>query len=174
VPFNRDATDSRPAEYLSGGATTGVRFDESGTIIMPQVSLDGLVMRQESYNESGGGNGFDLHVSSSYAQSLRAFTGVDVRQDFDFTDFLLQPEVRAGYRYDFANGAESVNANFESVTPPSDFQVTGPQPDKGNIVAGGGLAVSTGAWSLGLSFDYLKAGSGNTSEEGTLTLLGRI
>ena len=174
VPFNRDATDSRPAEYLSGGATTGVRFDESGTIIMPQVSLDGLVMRQESYNESGGGNGFDLHVSSSYAQSLRAFTGVDVRQDFDFTDFLLQPEVRVGYRYDFANGAESVNANFESVTPPSDFQVTGPQPDKGNIVAGGGLAVSTGAWSLGLSFDYLKAGSGNTSEEGTLTLLGRI
>jgi len=44
----------------------------------------------------------------------------------------------------------------------------------GNALAGGGLAVSTGAWSIGLSFDYLYANSGNTSEEGTLTLLGRI
>jgi hypothetical protein len=172
--FSRDAIEHHPGEFVSGGVTTGVAFDEGGTVIAPQFSLNGLAMREEPYSESGGGNGMDLHVASSYEQSLRAFTGVDVRQDFDFTDFLLQPDLTVGYRYDIANGAQSLKAEFESVQPPTVFEITGPKPDKGNIVAQGGLAVSTGAWSLGLSFDYLKAGSGNTAEEGTITLLGRI
>ena len=172
--LNREAIQQHPGEMLSGGVTTGAIFDESGTVFTPQVSFDGLAMRQEAYSESGGGNGMDLHVASSYDQSLRAFAGVNVRQDFDFTDFLLQPDITAGYRYDLANGAESLKGNFESVTPVSIFEITGPKPDKGNAVIGGGVAVSTGAWSLGLNFDYLKAGSGNTAEQGTITLLGRI
>jgi len=36
------------------------------------------------------------------------------------------------------------------------------------------LAVTTGAWSIGGSFDYLRANSGNTQMDGMLTLLGRI
>jgi outer membrane autotransporter protein len=172
--LNREAIQQHPGEMLSGGVTTGAIFDESGTVFTPQVNFDGLAMRQEAYSESGGGNGMDLHVASSYDQSLRAFAGVNVRQDFDFTDFLLQPDITAGYRYDLANGAESLKGNFESVTPVSIFEITGPKPDKGNAVIGGGVAVSTGAWSLGLNFDYLKAGSGNTAEQGTITLLGRI
>jgi len=174
VNFDRNAFEQHPGEYLAGSAMTGAIFDEDGTVFTPEVSLDGLVMREESYTESGGGNGFDLHVASSYAQSLRAFTGVDVRQDVDLTDFLLQPELRVGYRYDFANGAQSLKANFPTISPESVFKVTGPQPEKGNLVAGGGLAVTTGAWSLGLGLDYLRAGSGNTAEEGTVTLLARI
>ncbi|MGD0190561.1 MAG: autotransporter outer membrane beta-barrel domain-containing protein [Rhizomicrobium sp.] len=172
--YSRAAVSQHPAEYLAGGATTGVIFNEDGTVITPQVSVNGLVMREEPYNESGGGDGFDLHVASAYEQSLRGFAGLNMRQDFDFTDFLLQPDLTAGYRYDFANGAESVKANFLSVTPPSVFEITGPKPDAGNAVVGGGLGVSTGAWSLNFSFDYLKAGSGNTAEQGTITLLGRI
>jgi hypothetical protein len=174
VSYDRSAYQQHPGEYLAGGVMTGAIFNESGTILTPELSLDGLVMREENYTESGGGNGFNLHVASSYAQSLRAFTGLDVRQDIDLTDYLLQPEIRAGYRYDFANGAQSLKANFASVTPQSVFEITGPKPDKGNVVAGGGLAVSTGAWSLGLGFDYLRAGSGNTAQEGTITLLARI
>jgi hypothetical protein len=172
--LDREATQHHPGELLSGGVTTGAIFDEGGTVFTPQVSFNGLAMREEAYSESGGGNGMDLHIASSYAQSLRAFAGLNVRQDFDFTDFLLQPDITAGYRYDLANGAQSLKANFESVSPVSVFEITGPKPDKGNAVVGGGVAVSTGAWSLGLNFDYLKAGSGNTAEQGTITLLGRI
>ena len=173
--FQRIAQSQYPGEYLAGGATTGAIFDEDGTVIMPELGLDGLVMRQEQYSESGGGSGFDLHVASAYSQSVRAFTGVDVRQDLDFTDFLLQPDIRAGYRYDFANGAQELKGNFISVQSPTQiFDITGPKPSKGNAVAGGGIGVSTGAWSINLGFDYLRASSGNTSEEGTITLLGRI
>jgi hypothetical protein len=172
--FNRDAQEHHPGEMLSGGVTSGAVFDEDGTVFTPQISLDGLTMREEQYNESGGDDGMDLHVSSASESSLRGFAGLNVRQDFDFTDFLLQPDITAGYRYDFANGAQSLKANFEAVNPPSVFSLTGPKPDAGNAVVQGGVAVSTGAWSLGLSFDYLKAGSGNTAEQGTITLLGRI
>jgi hypothetical protein len=172
--YSRAAVSQHPGEYLSGGLTTGAIFNEGGTVITPQASINGLVMREEQYDETGGGDGYDLHVASSYTQSLRGFLGADIRQDFDFTDFLLQPDLTAGYRYDFANGAQDLKANFESVQPPSVFEISGPKPDKGNLVAGGGLGVSTGAWSLNFGFDYLKAGSGNTAEQGTITLLGRI
>jgi Autotransporter beta-domain len=97
-----------------------------------------------------------------------------VRDDLNSGDFLFQPDARAGYRYDFANGQEDVKANFVDVTPINQFEISGPKPAHGNAVAGGGLAISTGAWSIGLGFDYLYASSGNTSEEGTITLLGRI
>jgi hypothetical protein len=174
VPYGRDAFEQHPGEYLAGSAMTGATFNEDGTVLTPEVSLDGLAMREEPYTEGGGGPGYDLHVASSYAQSLRAFTGVDVRQDLNLTDFLLQPDLQAGYRYDFANGIQKLQANFVSVSPQSVFDVSGPRPDRGNIVAGGGLAVTTGAWSLGLNLDYLRAGSGSTGEEGTITLLARI
>jgi hypothetical protein len=176
--FKRTANNTRPAEFLAGGATAGLQYDVSGAAIMPQVSLDGLAMRQESYTEQGGGgqsgDGFDLHVNSSYASSLRAFAGVDARDDMNFGDFLLQPEARAGYRYDFANGQEDAKVNFVDVQPVTEFEISGPKPAKGNALAGAGLGVATGAWSIGLSVDYLYANSGNTSEEGTLTLLGRF
>ncbi len=176
--FTRTAEDVRPAEYMAGGATAGLQYNWIGAAVMPQISLDGLAMRQEGYTETHGGgqvgDGFDLHVEPNYASSLRAFSGVDVRDDLNFGDFLFQPEGRAGYRYDFANGQESVTANFAGVTPIDQFQISGPKPAHGNAVAGGGLAISTGAWSVGLGFDYLYASSGNTSEEGTITLLGRI
>jgi len=176
--FTRTANNTRPAEYLAGGATAGLQYDVIGAAVMPQISLDGLAMRQESYTETGGGgqtgDGFDLHVDPDYAASLRAFAGVDARDDLNFTDFLFQPEARLGYRYDFANGQEDAKVNFASVQPLNQFEISGPKPDKGNALAGAGLGVSTGAWSVQLGVDYLYASSGNTSEEGTLTLLGRF
>jgi hypothetical protein len=181
IGFSRTATNSRPAEYMAGGATAGVQYNIDGAAIMPQISVDGLAMRQEGYTDrtSGAGNaqdedGMDLHVNPDYAASARMFAGVDTRDDINLGDFLLQPEARAGYRYDFANGQESVTANFIDVVPLSQFKISGPKPANGNALGGLGVSLATGAWSLGLSFDYLYANSGNTSEEGTLTLIGRI
>jgi hypothetical protein len=179
--FIRSATDTRPAEYLAGGATAGLQYNVIGAAVMPQISIDGLTMRQEGYTERTAGaglsqdeNGFDLHVEPNYAASARMFAGVDTRDDINLGDFLLQPEARAGYRYDFANGQDSVTANFIDVTPIDQFKISGPKPSAGNALAGLGVSLATGAWSVGLSVDYLYANSGNTSEEGTLSLIGRI
>jgi hypothetical protein len=179
--FTRTADETHPAEYVAGGATAGVQYDVLGAAVMPQISMDGLAMREEGYTEETAqaqagqiANGFNLHVEPNYAASLRAFAGLDTRGDINIGDYLLQPEARAGYRYDFANGQESVTTNFVDVTPIDQFKISGPKPSPGNALAGAGVSLSTGAWSVGLSFDYLYANSGNTSEEGTLTLLGRI
>jgi outer membrane autotransporter protein len=177
--LSRTAEETHPGEYLAGGATAGLQYKVlGGASVMPQISVDGLAMRQEGYTEQHGngidGDGFDLHVEPDYAASARMFAGVDTRDDINIGDFLLQPEARAGYRYDFANGQESVTANFVDVTPVDQFKISGPKPSQGNALGGAGVSLATGAWSLGLSFDYLYANSGNTSEEGTLTLIGRI
>jgi hypothetical protein len=192
----REAEGQRAAALLSGGATAGVAMTSGGTVIMPQISVDALTMREEGYAESNNGataddaaDGFDLRLHQSYAQSLRAFTGLDIRQDLNLGDFFLQPEARLGYRYDFVDGADKLQAEFvcstvtasatETPCAAAPFSITGPDPARGNFIAGGTIATTTGAWSIGLSYDYLRGVGGPTakdtiSQSGTLTLLGRI
>jgi hypothetical protein len=181
----RVADGKRAAALLAGGATAGVAMTTGGTVLMPQLSVDALTMREEAYSESNGGattsranDGFDLHVHQDYAQSLRGFAGVDLRQDLNLGSFFLQPELRVGYRYDFVNGTQKLKAEFVSV-PSDTFTITGPDPARGNLVAGGSVATTTGAWSIGINYDYVK-GMGmplakeTISQSGTLTLVGRI
>jgi hypothetical protein len=176
--IRRTAHGKRPALLGSLGATTGVILTSGSTVITPLVSLDGLAMRENGYTEHGGGDpnsgdGYDLKVASNYYDSLRGSAGLNLRQDIDLGDFYLQPEARAAYRYDLVAGAEKVKAAFAS-EPTSQFSLTGPDPDRGNIILGGTLAATTGAWSIGLNYDYLRGTHGSVSQVGTLTLLGRI
>ena len=62
-------------------------------------------------------------------------------------------------------------ANGQTFTP---FSVEGPDPGHGNLLLGGGIATTTGAWSIGLSYDYLKSDHGPSEQSGVLTLVGRI
>jgi hypothetical protein len=174
----RTAEGKRDTLLGAAGATTGVIMSTGSTIFTPMLSLDGLWMKENGYTEHGGGDpnsgdGFDLAVNSIYYDSARAFLGADVRQDIDLGDFYLQPEARAGYRYDFLANAPKVSAAFAS-TPGTDFTLTGPDPAKGNMVFGGSLAATTGAWSIGVHYDYLRGNDGSISQAGTITLVGRI
>jgi hypothetical protein len=184
---SRDAQGDRAAEFLSGGATTGVILAAGGTVFMPQLSLDGLTMREEGYTETSNTafttiapaqDGFDLTVKPNYMNSLRLFAGADLRQDLNLGGFYLQPEVRAGYRYDFLGGQEKVKAAFVSQQsdPANFFTIAGPDPARGNLVLGGGLATTTGAWSIGVNYDYVRGfGGTNTLDQvGTITIVGRM
>jgi uncharacterized protein with beta-barrel porin domain len=177
--IRRTAEGKRAALLGSVGATTGVILTMGSTIFTPLVSLDGLAMREEGYTEHGGGDptsagdAFDLKVAPTYYDSARIFAGADLRQDLNLGDFYLQPEGRAGYRYDFISDAEKVKASFAS-TPGTNFTLTGPDPAQGNLVAGGSLAATTGAWSIGVNYDYIRGNNGSVSQEGTISLVGRI
>lgn len=171
--FTREADGKRAGLLGAIGATTGAIFNWGSTVFMPQISLDGMSMREEGYTETGGGDGFNLAVQPYYATSLRAFLGADVREDLDLGVFVLQPEARVGYRYDFLNDPIKVKAAFVSV-PDSTFSITGPDPTHGNVVAGATLGASTDTWSMGLNFDWVRGSNGNTTEVGTFSILGRI
>jgi hypothetical protein len=104
-----------------------------------------------------------------------------VRYDLKLWDFYLQPEARAGYRYDFINDPVKLKAAFAYAdttgavpAPGSTFELTGPDPSQGNFVLGGSLAASADTWTLGLNFDLVKGSSGAFQQVATVHLLGRI
>jgi hypothetical protein len=140
-------------------------------------------MREEGYTEKNPGtatvgDGFDLQVQPYYAQSLRVFLGASVRYDINLWDFYLQPEARAGYRYDVFNDPVKLKAAFAYAgaagAPGTSFTFVGPDPSQGNFVVGGSLASTTDTWTMGLNFDLVRGSSGGFDEVGTFNLVGRI
>ena len=182
--YTREADNTHAGELLSGGFTTGGIFSYGATTLMPQLSVDGLVMREEGYTEKNPGtattgDGFDLQVQPYYAQSLRIFLGAAVRYDLNLWDFYLQPEARAGYRYDVFNDPVKLKAAFAyaapgTSSPGASFTMVGPDPSQGNFVVGGSLASTTDTWTMGLNFDLVRGSSGGFDEVGTFNLVGRI
>jgi hypothetical protein len=184
--YTREADNKRAGALLSGGVSTGVFLNFGAATLMPTLNLDGLFMRQDPYTEHNpgtttDGDAFDLKVQPSYANSLRIFLGADLRYDIALWDFTLQPELRAGYRYDFLKDPQKLKAAFayaditgSYASAGEQFTIQGPDPAQGNFVLGTSLAASTGAWSLGLHFDFVRGSNGATEQVGTLNLLGRI
>ncbi|HUO97874.1 MAG TPA: autotransporter outer membrane beta-barrel domain-containing protein [Rhizomicrobium sp.] len=185
--FVREADNKHAGALISGGVTTGAMFSYGAMTLMPQLSLDGLYMREEGYTENNPntttvGDAFDLTVNPYYAKSLRGFLGADVRYDLNLWDVYLQPEARAGYRYDFLSDpvklkmafAYSDTSNPLLPKPGTTFQLTGPDPSQGNFVLGGSLGATTDTWTLGLSFDFVRGSNGAFEQVGTISLLGRI
>jgi hypothetical protein len=176
--LTRQANSKRSAVMGAAGMTTGANLVYGSTTLTPNIAIDGLTMREEGYTETGGGNGFDLHVNPVLMSSLRAFVGVNARQDVNFGSFFMQPELRVGYRYDLLADRIDLTASFPSVTGTGpgagDFTITGPQPSKGNLLAGASIAATTGAWSIGLNYDMLSGKNGSMTQVGTVSLVGRI
>ena len=165
------------------GGSTGLFLNAGGLQFMPQISLDGMSMREEGYTESGGGDGFDLQVAPYYANSLRTFLGVDTKKSFDMWGATMSPEVRFGYRYDLVNMPVKLKAAFASAgsgtltglnAPGSSFTFVGPDPDTGNLLAGFSFGGGTDTWNLGISYDWIRGNNASTTQVGALTLLGRI
>jgi hypothetical protein len=178
--FSREADSKRAALLASIGFTAGAVMKAGWLTMTPQISLDGLTMREEGYTETGGGSGFNLTVKPYYADSLRIFLGSDFRGDINMGDFLLQPSARLGYRFDLLNNPTKLTAAFADLSattgaqPGATFVLQGPDPSRGNAVAGAALNATTDNWTIGLNFDYVRGSHNETEEVGTLSLLGRI
>ncbi|MBV8977143.1 MAG: autotransporter outer membrane beta-barrel domain-containing protein [Alphaproteobacteria bacterium] len=185
--FTDEADSQRPGIVGAVGFTTGAILAYGSTTFTPQISVDGMSMREEGYTEhhvggttTGNGKGMDLQTQAYYANSLRAFLGTEVREDLNLSDFFVQPAIRVGYRYDFLNDPTKLRVNFADIgtnstpTPGPTFTLVGPDPSQGNIVAGASLSATTDAWTLGANFDFVRGDNGATTEIGTIHLLGRI
>lgn len=179
--FSREADSKRAGLVGSIGATLGANLRYGSATVIPQLSLDGMSLRQEGYTEVNGGTGFNLTVKPYYANSLRVFLGSEFREDLNIGDFFLQPSVRIGYRYDLLNDPAKLHATFADIDPNTalnqpgaPFTVQGPDPARGNYVAGLNIAATTENWTIGLNYDFVRGSNNATEQVGTLSLLGRI
>jgi hypothetical protein len=181
--LTRQALSKRAGLLGALGATTGAVFQYGSFSVTPHFSLDAMTMREEGYTEYNGGDGLDLAVAPYYANSLRAFLGTDIAENINLGDFSLKPEGRLGYRYDFLADPVKLKAGFASVgastnTDPlgatNSFTLTGPDPEKGDIVGGLSINALADSWSVGLNYDWIRGTHGSTSQVATFSLLGRI
>jgi hypothetical protein len=176
--LQRVANSKRPGAMVALGANTGMMLHYSGIEIDPHVSLDGMTLREEGYQEADGGPGLNLDVAPYFASSLRTAVGADIKGKITIWDFDLTPEARLGYRYDVLQQAVKIKAGFESTggrsTAGNTMTFVGPDPDSGNTVLGLGLGASTDTWQLGVNYDWIRGNNGSTTQVGILTVLGRI
>ncbi len=179
--FEREADSKRAGLMASIGGTLGAIMKYGSTTVIPQLSLDGMSMREEGYTEINGGTGFNLAVKPYYANSLRVFLGSEFREDINLGDFYLQPSARIGYRYDLLNDPVKLHAAFADINTNlsgdqngAPFTIVGPDPSRGDYVAGFNMAATTENWTIGLNYDFVRGSHNATEQVGTLTLLGRI
>jgi hypothetical protein len=174
----RTATSRRPGAMLALGANYGLMLHYAGIEVDPHVSLDGMTLREEGYQEANGGPGFNLDVAPYFASSVRGAIGADFKGKIHIFDFDLTPEARLGYRYDMLQQPVSIKAAFLSTggraATGNTLTFTGPDPDTGNAVAGVSLGASTDTWQLGVNYDWVRGNNGSTTQVGILTVLGRI
>ncbi len=176
--FTRKADSKRAGLMGALGAKGGVMLKYLGFQVDPHISLDGLVLREEGYTETGGGSGMDLAVAPYYANSLRTALGADIRLPLNIWGVELAPEARVGYRYDLIGSPVKLNAGFVSTgglgTVNNTIKFVGPDPDKGNTILGLGLGANTDTWQLGGQYDWVRGSNGSTTQVGIITLLARI
>ncbi len=178
--FTREADSKRAGLLASIGLTIGAQMKYGWLVNIPQISIDGMTLREEGFTERNGGVGMDLTVKPYYGNSLRAFLGDEIRTNIDLGDFFLQPSARAGYRFDFLNDPVKLKAQFAddpstlAKDPGALFTIQGPDPSRGNVVLGAALNATTENWTIGLNYDFVRGSNSATEQVGTLSLLGRI
>lgn len=178
--FTREADSKRAGLVASLGLTIGAQMKSGWLTNIPQISIDGMTLREEGFTEANGGVGMDLTVQPYYANSLRAFIGDEIRTSIDLGDFFVQPSARAGYRFDFLDDPVKLKAQFAddpstlAKDPGAQFTIQGPDPSRGNLVLGGALNATTENWTIGLNYDFVRGSNSATEQVGTISLLGRI
>jgi hypothetical protein len=174
----REAAGKRAALMAAAGATTGAMLRWKGLQVIPHIGLDVMSLREEGYSERGGGDGMDLMIAPYYANSVRTAIGTDFKTDIRLWDFMLTPEARLGYRYDFIGSAMKLKAGFVSTgginATGNSYTFVGPDPDTGNVLLGFSLGAHTESWQFGLNYDWVRGNNGSTTQVGMLTVLGRI
>ena len=158
--------------YLgAGGLTAGYIVDVAGFQIMPQISLDGLYLRESTYTEVGAG-GIGVSLKDQAQQSVRTFAGVLGSGTYTWDNGNLQPQILVGWSHEFLNSPSTIDGSFES-TPGSPFHLVGPTLEPNKIIGGASFAYVFGNWAAGLNYDATQS-SGSLAQSATVSLSSRF
>jgi len=160
------------SSYLAaGGFTTGYIMNVAGFQIIPEISLDGLYMRESAYNENGAG-GIGLSLGQNNQKSVRSFAGLLGQGTYAWDNGNLQPQLLVGWSHEFLNTPATIDGSFES-TPGSPFHLVGPTLEPNKIIGGASFAYVVGNWAAGFNYDAAKS-SGSLAQSATISLSSRF
>ena len=162
------------SNYLAaGGFTTGYIMNLGGFQLIPEISLDGLYLRQSAYSEIGAG-GIGLSLKPGDQKSLRSFAGLLGQGTYAWDNGNLQPQLLVGWSHEFLNTPATIDGSFES-TPGSPFHLVGPTLEPNRIIGGASFAYVVGNWSAGFNYDAsASSSSGPMAQSATINLSSRF
>jgi uncharacterized protein YhjY with autotransporter beta-barrel domain len=167
----RSATAAWTSYLGAGGLTTGYIIDAGGFQIIPELSLDGLYLRESAYNEVGAG-GIGLSLKPQNQNSVRTFAGVLGQGNYSWDTGTLQPQLLVGWSHEFLNTPATIDGSFEA-TPGSPFHLVGPTLEPNKIIGGASFAYVVGNWSAGINYDAA-ASTGTLAQSATISLSSRF
>jgi uncharacterized protein YhjY with autotransporter beta-barrel domain len=169
--LSRTATSNWPGYLGSAAITTGYVFPFGAMQVVPELSVDGLYLREASHVEQGAG-AEDLFIKPQTLRSLRGFLGVMTQGSFTWDVGMLQPQLLLGWSYDLLHKPGTLDGYFASA-PDTPFQLTPPSLDPNRFIAGLGLSYAVANWAAGINFDAALS-QGNVSQSITVNLSSRF
>ena len=139
---------------------------DNDVIVNPYVGLEYINLSTDNYTETGAGS-LNLTVRSADTASLTSTLGVSVRKAIKTAnDYVVTPEVHAGWRYDFLDETQLNNSTFAGGG--AAFNTRGLNPADSGINIGASLsAYSSGKMELQARYDF-EYKPDYTSHAGTL------
>lgn len=121
-------------------------------IVTPQVALTYVYLNEEGYEESGGGDAFDIEADSATSQRLWADAGVEIsaRRRLGANGFWA-PRIYAGYRANAID--EGAERTFRFAAAGDDFTLVDEPLGDGGTLVGIGLDATNGFSTFSLGYE---------------------
>ncbi len=165
--FNQNAD----AEYdgftlgVGGEAAYDLQLD-TDWFVLPFAGLRYVSATTDGFTEKNAGAA-NLVVDKQTLNSLYSTLGVNINRPFKVSDFILTPEGRAAFQYEWLDEDNDFNANF--VNSPGSFTVLGGDPSQSSILLGLGVTADFESFLVQLDYNTIIA-SDQTDHQLSLAL----
>lgn len=137
--------------HVAGSARLGRDFQAGRYFFRPAVSVDYLSLFESSYEETGGGVGIDLLVDDRESSSFSATGMFTMGAVFDRPNSWWAPQVRFGYRSEFAGDEVETLARFNGYT--DTFTLRSEQMPGSGFIFGFGVGAGSGYSTFSFAYD---------------------
>jgi|GEM_PF-3705749 len=142
---------------LSYGASfrTSYEFGFGNVFMRPSTGFDYLRIEEDSYEESGGGDGVDLFVDEKTTDSLRSYVGIDAGWIVQRNYRTIRPEVSVGWRQEHM--ADDPETTVRFLSSDETFTLTGDELADSGISAGVGVSLAGSFAQFKIGYEFLQA-----------------
>jgi uncharacterized protein with beta-barrel porin domain len=148
--FDATPTAEWTGYHIAGSARLGKDFQAGRFFFRPSASIDYLHLFESAYTETGGGAGIDLFVDDRDSTSFTGTALLTAGALFERSNSWWAPQIRAGFRSEFADDPVDTMARFDGFT--ETFTLQSQQIPGTGFIFGFGIGAGSGYSTF--SFDY--------------------